>query len=66
METVVEGDRLPITLPMAGLAFFPIRALMFVVPFVAGQTIRRGVFESRSQVTLFAFNLGMFSHQGEA
>ncbi len=62
---MIEGDRLPIACPMAGLALLRESPFMFVVLLVAGVTIRRRVFEGRSEMALHAFRLGMRPHQRE-
>jgi hypothetical protein len=66
MQVMIEGDGLPIALPMASFALFSVSSFVLVVFFVTGITIHWGIFEGRCQVAFLAFNLGMLPHQGEA
>ena len=63
MQVVVEGESLPIAFSVAGLALFPVQPFVHIVFLVAGVALHRGVFEGRRQMTLFAFDLGMFAHE---
>ena len=62
---MIERDGLPIAFCVAGLAFLSVGPFVFVVFLVTGQTIQRRIFESGSQMTLLALDLGMFAHQWE-
>lgn len=62
---MVERNGLPITLPVARFAFSSIGPFVFVVFLVAGETLHRGIFKCRGEVTLLAFCRGMLSHQRE-
>jgi hypothetical protein len=63
---MIECDGLPIAFRVAGLTFLPIGSFVLIVFLVTGQTIQRRIFESGSQMTLLALDLGMLSHQWEA
>ena len=63
---MIECDGLPIAFRVAGLTFLSIGSFVLVFFFVTGKTIQRRIFESGSQMTLRALDLGMLSHQWEA
>ena len=62
---MIERDGLPIALRVTGLAFLSVRPFVLVVFLVTRITIQRRIFESRSQMTHFALDLGMLTHQWE-
>ena len=63
---MVKRNGFPITLPVARFAFFSVGPFVFVVFLVAGETLHRGIFKCRREVTLLAFCRGMLPHQREA
>lgn len=63
VQVVVECDDLPIALRVTGLAFLSVCTFVLVILLVAGEAIRRRIFECGSQMTFLTLDLHMFPHQ---
>ena len=62
---MVEGDGFPVARSVACFALLSIGSFVLVVFLVTGITICWRVFEGRGEMTLFAFHIFVFAHQGE-
>jgi len=60
---MIEQDLLPASIGVAGLAFEPKAALVFIVLLVAPAALQRRFFEFVIDMATFAFNIHMFTQQ---